>query len=327
MMVIRNGYIVYKNSYENDYVKINEGKDPTPHLFNYTYPGYHPFYQGTKLHTLQSVTKSFASTLIGIAIDQGKIPDVNVKVLDYFKGQEIKHADEWKQSMTLENILTMKAGFWWDESIPIEDPRNPTMHMEYSDDWVDYVINLPMDKEPGTLFLYNNGASHLLSYILKEATGMYMDEFAEEYLFGPLGVTDYYWKKTPRGLPDSEGGLYLVPQDLAKLGYLYLHKGKWEDRQIVSETWIEETVKSRGPISWPDDKEWKRAYGYQWWLLPYNDSSDKYAYGCLGYGGQYLLTVPEYNLIAVFTGWNIYEKTTISLKDLLATVLKAIDKG
>jgi CubicO group peptidase (beta-lactamase class C family) len=198
--------------------------------------------------------------------------------------------------------------------------------MEYCDDWVDFVINLPMDKEPGTVFLYNNGASHLLSYILKQATGIYMDEFAEEFLFGPLGITNYHWKKTPKNLPDSEGGLYLVPLDLAKLGYLYLHGGRWEDKQIVSADWIEENVTPRSFASSPDDKEWPRAYGYQWWLLPYDDTGNSYVYGCLGYGGQYLLTVPQHNLIAVITGWNIYEEPAISLKDLLATILKAVNK-
>lgn len=326
MLVIRNGYVVYNKSYENDYVKINEGKDPIPHLFNYYYPEYHPFYKGTELHTLQSVTKSFASTLIGIAIDQNKIPGVNVEVLDYFGDREIQHANEWKKSMTLENLLTMKAGFEWDESIPIDDPKNPTTYLEHCDDWVDFVINLPMDKEPGTVFLYNNGASHLLSYIIKESTGMYMDEYAEKYLFGPLGISNYYWKKTPKNLPDSEGGLYLEPQDLAKLGYLYLHGGKWEDRQIVSEDWVKETVKPHSITSLPNDKEWPMAYGYQWWLLPYDDSGDSYVYGCLGYGNQFLLTVPQHNFIAVFTGWNIYEKSTISLKDLLAIMLKAVKK-
>lgn len=326
MLVIRNGYVVFNNSYDNDYVKINEGKDESPHLFNYYNPEYHPFYKGTKLHTLQSVTKSFASALIGIAIDQGKIPDVNVQVLDYFKGREIKHANEWKKRMTLENILTMKAGFEWDESIPIDDPKNPTLYMEHCDDWVDYVINLPMDKEPGTVFLYNNGASHLLSYILKEATGIYMDQYAEKYLFGPLGISNYYWKKTPKNLPDSEGGLYLEPLDLAKLGYLYLHGGMWEDKQIVSENWIKETVKPHSFASSADDKDWQRAYGYQWWLLPYDSADDSFVYGCLGYGGQYLLAAPQHNLLAVITGWNIYEKNTISLKDLLETILKAVKK-
>ncbi|UCC41075.1 MAG: serine hydrolase [Candidatus Aminicenantes bacterium] len=325
MLVIRNGYLIFEKAYEQDYVRINEGKDKWPDQYNYYNPNWHPFYKGTKLHSLQSVTKSITSALIGVAIGKKEIQSVNQKIVDIFKDEEISNLDDRKKRLTLEDVLTMRSGIDWNESIPYTDPRNTCIQLEKSDDWFKFVINRQMSDEPGTVFEYNSGASVLLSAIIKELTGMYIDKFAEKHLFKPLGISSYYWKRTPTELPDTEGGLYLEPHDLAKIGYLYLNDGMWDGSRILPEGWVQSTVTPHVADVAPDNDNVNVAYGYQWWLIPYNEKSKEYIYACSGYGGQRLLVATKYNLIAVFNGWNIYEKPSMPLRAFFDYVLKAVN--
>jgi CubicO group peptidase (beta-lactamase class C family) len=191
--------------------------------------------------------------------------------------------------------------------------------MEGSDDWVQYVAEQPMAHEPGTVFNYNSGASHLLSLIIKKSTGKFVDEYAVEHLFGPLGIASYYWKKTPKGFPDTEGGLYLLPQDLAKIGYLYLRDGVWDQVHILPEGWVQDSVELH-----VRDTGSGLGYGYQWWLTPWGNGQSSLAYTGLGYGGQLLFAVPEYDLVAVFTGWNIYETSSLNRNYALTSVIDAV---
>jgi CubicO group peptidase (beta-lactamase class C family) len=306
MLVIHKGRIAIDKSYEHDYVKINKGRDASDNIYNYYNPDYHPFYKGSKLHTMQSVTKSVTSAIIGIAVGRGEIPGVSIKVLDYFKGKKILHVDDKKKSMTLEDVLTMRTGISWNEQVPYDNPENTCIQLEASPDWVAFVINRPMDREPGKVYEYNSGASQLLSHIIKESTGMYIDKYAEKYLFGPLGIKNYYWKKTPTGLPDTEGGLYLEPKNLAKIGILYLHDGVWEGKQIVPENWVHAALKPHVKDVAPESETNNLAYGYLWRLIPYRKDPPKYIYTCTGYGGQYMFVLPGHDVIVVFTGWNIY---------------------
>jgi CubicO group peptidase (beta-lactamase class C family) len=313
-LIVRNGYLVYEKSYEHDYAKIRAEFGNNPILdrqdnleFNYYHPDYHPYYQGTKLHTLQSATKSIASTVIGIAIGHNEIPDVEVKVLNYFEDYEVANVDERKKSMTLEDLLTMRPGFEWYENLPLEDPNNSVTQLENADDWIDFTINHPMEFDPGTVFEYCSGASQLLAFITKQSTGMHADEYAEKYLFQPLGIDQYHWKKTPKGYPDTLGGLYLEARDLAKIGYLFLNDGVWEGDRMLPEGWAQAAVHPHVADVAPDNDKNNTAYGYQWWLLPLGDQSHEYVFAAMGFGGQYLMVSPKFNLIAVFYGWNIYD--------------------
>jgi len=323
-IVIRNGYLVYEKFYENDYVKINEGKDDRDWLYNYYNTDWHPFYKGTKLHTLQSVTKSVTSANIGIALGKGAIPGVDVKIVDIFDDTAIENLDGRKRQMTLEDVLTMRSGIEWNESGPYTDMSNTCTQLEASDDWFTFVINRPMDAEPGTEFEYNSGASLLLSAVIKKTTGEYIDKYAENHLFGPLGITQYHWKITPTGLPDTEGGLYLEPYDLAKIGYLYMNDGLWDGERILPRGWVEASVSPHVADVAPENDSNDLAYGYQWWLLPYPSRVNEYVYACLGYGGQYLLVSPKHSLIAVFNGWNIYEKPRLPLYVFFDYVIESV---
>jgi CubicO group peptidase (beta-lactamase class C family) len=136
----------------------------------------------------------------------------------------------------------------------------------------------------------------------RPATGQRTDSPPAEKHCTPLGITNYYWKLTPTREVDPEGGLELSAHDLAKIGYLMLHKGKWENQQIVSKQWVEKSVKPFVTFSE------QSGYGYQWWVPKYAEDKAEIFAGN-GYGGQFLLVVPEYDMIVVFNGWNIHEQT------------------
>lgn len=298
-MVIRNDKVVYDQSYKQDYRSIAAQYDTTNFQFNYDHPDWHPYYNGTDLHSMQSVTKSVTSILTGIAIDEGLISSVDSTIEKYFDDYQVDWSDERKKSITLKHLLNMQSGLEWDEE-NYDESSNDCMVMELSDDWIDYVLNKPMDTLPGTQFEYNSGASILIGKIVGVATGKRIDEWAEEKLFGPLGITDYYWKKTPEGEIDTEGGLYLSSYDLAKVGYLMLNEGQWEGQQIVSKSWV---ATSTSPLITVN--EWV-AYGYQWWVPGHkNGKTDVFAGN--GYGGQFVMVAPTYDLLVVFNGWNIHD--------------------
>ena len=322
MLVIRHGRVVFEKSYAHDFDKLFQGRDPVRGPYNYYDPDWHPFYKHGNLHTMQSVSKSVTSALVGIAVGRGELPAVARRSSPIFEGFRLSDTDSRRTDMTLEQVLTMTTGIKWDEStVTYTDPANSCANMEKSQDWIQFVLDQPMADAPGAKFVYNSGATELLSFLIKKGTGKQAHEYAAEHLFGPLGITDTYWKTTPTGLADTEGGLYLTARDLAKIGYLYLHDGVWDgsgccrragSRPPPARKW------TRGPASSARAK-----YGYQWWVLPYG-SAGRHAFAALGYGGQRLIVVPEHDLIAVFTGWNIYESPEFAPYDALDRVLAAV---
>jgi len=253
---------------------------------------YSKYFDRETWHKIHSCTKSFTSALIGIAIKEGSISGTNVKMLDYFHDYEIENMSPAKQSITLENMLTMSAGLDWDElDYLYTDPQNTNYQWRRSDDMIKFVLDRPMEYTPGEVQDYHSGLSELLAAILQKATGIRADSFALEKLFTPLGIDDYYWPINKNGYARGGGGMRLVPRDMAKLGYLHLKKGKWENDQIVSEDWIAESGKKH-IISQHIPGFW---YGYQFWV-----AGDGMMYTALGYVGQWIMIVPELDLVAVF---------------------------
>jgi len=229
--VIRCGREVYERKYPHDYGQIygKEAKTRGPlnaHLtrpYNYFDPAWHPYYHGTGLHSMQSVSKTVTSVILGSAITRGDFSaSLDTPVLKYFDVAKVKNVDDRKRRMTLRNVLTMATGLDWNEEVPYDDPRSDSSLMEATDDWVQYVIDKPMAQEAGRVFNYSSGATELLAYIFQKETGQDIEAYGEKYLFRPLGI-EHYWKRTPMGVVDTEGGLYLRDGDLAKIGYLYLH--------------------------------------------------------------------------------------------------------
>jgi CubicO group peptidase (beta-lactamase class C family) len=308
MIVTRHGKLVYQKTYQHDYDKIYgedarkwSGLNQQDHggPYNYYNPWWHPYYRRGELHSLQSVTKTITSVIIGVATARKEFPDLSTTVLSFFDTTQVKNIDDRKRKMTLRHLLTMTAGFDWDENSHYSDPKNDCSVMEASFDWIKYVIDKPMALEPGQSFKYNSGASELLSYIFRKATGKDIEEYASEYLFSPLGINQYFWKRIPTGLADTEGGLYLAATDLAKIYYLFLQEGNWNGKQLVTKEWVKASITPSVNIR-PGVK-----YGYKWWLYEYGNDNSKYAWTGSGFGGQWPIIIPEYGIVAVFTGWNI----------------------
>ena len=332
-LLIKNGKIVHEEYYENDYAELTKNLkseqskilsenygDAAKPIYNYFDPKWHPYYKDTDLHTIQSVSKSVTSALIGIAIERGEINGLNEKIAQYFPNHSSQFMDPLKSKITIEDLLTMRAGIKWDESShAYTNPMNNAASMENSNNWIDYILSLPMEYKPGEKFVYNSGITVLLSHILHEASGMQANEYAEKYLFNKLGIQDYFWKKTPNNLTDAEGGLYLSTRDFAKIGMLYLNDGRWNGSPVITNEWVELTMSPDTDI-----EESSRKYGYQWWLVPYENNQEQWMYSGSGYGGQYLLIVPEYQLVMVFNGWNIFDIPRPSIEYLSQRVLEAI---
>jgi CubicO group peptidase (beta-lactamase class C family) len=321
--VFRCGSDVFDRTYSHDYGTIyaKEAKTRGPlnarltGPYNYFDPAWHPYYHGTDLHTMQSVSKTTSSVIMGIAITRGDFKaSLDTPVLKYFDVAKVKNVDERKRRITLRHVLTMTTGLDWNEEVAYDDPKNDADLMEATDDWVQYVIDRPMAQEPGKVFNYSSGVSELLAYVFQRETGQDIEKYGEKYLFTPLGM-DHYWKRSPMGVVDTEGGLFLRTSDLAKLGYLYLHDGMWDGQQIVSKEWVKQSVT---PFI-EAEKDFK--YGYKWWLLPRTDRQG-YIWMARGFGGQRLMVFPEENMIAVFTGWEIL-KDEAKDRDLVNRILPA----
>ncbi len=304
-MLIRNGYVVANHRFAQDYAAIAAEYDTTNHMYNYDHPDWHPYLKGTELHSLQSVTKSVTSAALGIAMDEGLLGGVDTPVMPFFEAYEPYVTDERKESTTLEDFLTMRSGLHWVTTGGYESAEHSTIQLEASDEWIRFVLEQPTDTIPGERYQYNDGVSVLLGKILREATSQRIDEWATERLFDPIGITEFYWKITPDGEADTEGGLYLSTEDLARFGYLYLRGGEWDGRQIVSREWVEASTGPVVPDVAPDNDRRDPGYAYQWWVPDHEDGTTRIFAGN-GYGGQYVMVSPEHDIVVVFNGWNIH---------------------
>ncbi len=270
------------------------------------------------LHQVYSVTKSVTSSLIGIAIAEGHIDGVETPLLDFFPEYELfVEANPQKARITLENVLNMQTGLQWNEwSTPYTDPNNPTALLSRSDDWMKFMLDLPMDTEPGTVFSYNSGATMLLAGILKNTTGRTAEEYAREKLFEPLGIERYAWREGPNDITNTGWGLFLTPRDMARFGHLFLMKGQWGSRSIVPPSWVDVLAE---PVSTFGDGT---GYTYQWWLMPMPDGSHiPYADG---YGGQFIFVIPSLDMVVASTATNFTSSTNIRAL-LNAFVFPAVD--
>lgn len=284
VLVIRNGYVV-------------------------TEAYFHPYTAGVREH-VQSVTKSFIGALVGIAVQNGQLKNVDETLLGYFPDRIIANPSREKGSIRLKHLLSMSSGLDCQEFT-----GGPTM--EQASDWVQFMLDLPLNAAPGQTFGYCNGNAHLLSAILQNSTGMNAREYANQELFGPLGihavdVSD--WGADPQGFTTGGYGLHLTPEELAKFAFLYLHDGKWDGQQILPPGWaVDSTTQAI-------QKEDGSGYGYLWTVYP---SAGHYA--ALGLGGQQIHIYPAKNLIVIVTaGLEAYAESPEIESMLVDYILPAI---
>jgi CubicO group peptidase (beta-lactamase class C family) len=242
-------------------------------------------YNRDTIHNLKSVSKSFLSALVGISLRDKLLSSLDQKVADFFPEYFASIDDPRKKEITLRHLLTMTAGFNWEENTPIANG------LWNSQNWVKYAIEMPMKDNPGEKFTYSTALTHLMSAILTKTSGMSTEELAGKALFDPLGIKVKLWRRDPQGICFGGSELFLTPRDMAKFGYLYLKQGIWNGKSIVPPDWIGESVKPQvktgGWSVFPD-------YGYWWWLQPGSYSAE-------GWGGQRIIVAPDQDLVVVFT--------------------------
>ncbi|MBT8355513.1 MAG: beta-lactamase family protein [Desulfofustis sp.] len=275
IIIVRNGYVVLES-----YTQLQE-----PHF----------------RHHIHSCTKSVVSALIGIAIDEGYIESVDQSVLELFpeKSPQIQNSD--KEKITLRHLLMMATGLACEDSVRYE--LKGLKEMWQSDDWVQYMIDLPLVEPPGTRFEYCNGASALLTAIIQKTTGTSAFEFARRHLFSPLQIEDVHWK-SHHGITIGYSNLTMRPLDMARFGYLFLHDGRWNNHEIISDEWVKESTTKLIGTTLHD------GYGYQWWVM----APDRY--GARGAHGQRIFVLKDKDMVVVFMG-NLKESKTLIPEALL----------
>ena len=248
-------------------------------------------YDGITPHDVASVTKSITTTLIGIAIDQGRIR-LDQPVVSFFSDRPIANRDARKERITVRHLLTMSSGL----DCTKERDEATLKEMWTAADWVQFVLDRPVRWEPGSQFVYCSPGSHLLSAILQQATGQTALEFARQNLFEPLGITNVIWPADPQGVTRGWGDIRLLAADMAKIGFLWRNQGMWDGRRVVSRAWVADSVKPH--ISTGEGEH----YGYGWWVHAGREEGDYDHYRADGRGGQYIVVVPSLDVIIASTG-------------------------
>jgi CubicO group peptidase (beta-lactamase class C family) len=295
---------------------------------------YESYFEGdaTTLRDTRSATKSITDVLVGIAIGEKKLSGVNARVLALLpdRARKMQNPDPRKDKMTVEDLLTMSSPLecddWNDAS------RGNEERMYVIEDWAQFILDLPVRgrmhlgeqveaPKYGRNFSYCTGGVFVLSEVLQKATALRTDRYAQEKLFGPLGISDAQWVYSPMNVPQTGGGLRLSSLDLIKIAELYRNGGQWQGRRIVSESWAEASTQPHAQI---DDQT---EYGYLWWLKTFKSGGNEYAaYLMNGNGGNKVAVFPKLDLSVVITSTNyntrgMHEQTDKLLTDyILAAV-------
>jgi hypothetical protein len=234
---------------------------------------------------VHSSSKSILADVVGLAHEQGHLPDLDQPVAEiipeYFDGV----TDPRKLDITVRHLLTMTAGFRW-----VEDFTEYTI--DDSDDWLQAIVDLPMVADPGVEFEYSTGQTHLASAVLTAATGMSTCAYAHQHLLEPIGITAEHWGRDPQGIFHGGCNLYLTPRELLRFGLLHMQDGTWEGERILPAAWMAETEQ------WHTDFGDGWGYGYWWWLTRIEDHDVAIAWG---YGGQLVYLVRDLDLVMVIT--------------------------
>ena len=183
-------------------------------------------------HAINSSTKAVVATLLAIAYKDGLLDRLDHPMLDFFSDRSIANVDERKKAITVQHLLNMTSGLEWDEGF-VGGRQQSLSDMGRSPDWVQFILDRPMAHAPGEELYYNSGGSHLLSAIVSKLAGKNTADYAQERLFGPLGIAQPFWRRDPQRLPIGGYGLMMRPQDMAKIGYLYLRNGEWAGKQLL----------------------------------------------------------------------------------------------
>ncbi len=266
-----------------------------------------PYSKDSLIH-INSCTKTVISILFGAVFKEQLALNENKAAVDYFPEYTI--ADSAIQSIKVKYFLSMSSGLEWNGGIDAVD----VIQMSKTDDWAQYVFEHKVTGPPGEHFHYNSGGTQVVSTILNKRAENGLMAFAKKNLFNPLGVSTFKWDSTPKGVPKAGWGLHLKMEDMAKLGYLLLKKGKWQDLQIVSEEWVSKM--SSKYVEANDTYD----YGYQCWI-PKNIGTEGFLFiGSYPPSKKVVAVLPELNSVVVYVGENY--NTTDLLRDFIVPALK-----
>jgi CubicO group peptidase (beta-lactamase class C family) len=274
-------------------------------------------YDRSQLHDVFSVTKSITSLLIGIALDANDMTDISRPVIDFLPGIEAP-AGKMQQKITLEQVLTMRAGFEEDDSYMGKN----------QEELLEHILNLPLEAEPGEKFRYNQESAYLLGGIIYSLEGKTADLYSGEKLFDPLGIKQYQWK-VENGVPHCHSDLKMLPRDMAKIGLLVLNEGQWNRKQVVPATWVTQSTAAQFPES-PF-----QSYGYHWWHRSSENqpwwkeqsegkSKEHDMAVAIGFGGQFIFVVKDLNLVIVCTSSDYNEETGMAFMKYPMVIEKVV---
>lgn len=304
-------------------------------IVDHTYPGIHSVlivkdgklileeyfyeYNAEKVQELRSATKSFTSALVGIAINKGLIASLNTPMLTYLPEYHPKNPDKRKNLITIKNLLTQQSGF----ACYDYDPNSPgnESKMYPTDDWIKFILDLPMAGDPGKTALYCSGNIQLLDKIIENVSHQSLHDFAQQNLFNQLGITDFIWNYLPnKSHEDDYGQVCLTPRDMAKFGLLYLNGGVWNGKQVVPKDYVAQSLNKQSVVDGIN-------YGYLWWCEDLTAPNGKKYRGIAakGNGGQRIFIWPNENMVAVVTGGN-YNTQSPANKMLIECVLGGLKK-
>jgi CubicO group peptidase (beta-lactamase class C family) len=309
------------NAINSDILNDKYGKISSIVVFQGTrliYEKYFGFSQASTLHPISSVTKSITSIAVGICIDRGYIPSLDVKICDYFpEYSSIFNSDTVKKQITLKHLLAQTSGFEWNEwTIHYSYAGNPLIELSQKPvNWIPKTLSLPLDSLPGLKFSYNSGCSDVIKQIVEKATGKEFKKFVEENIFMKLNIYPYHWDTYPENGVPAWGGISLTTRDMAKIGILMLNKGKWGINKVVSKDWV---ALSMQPLLEGE----KVKYGLHWWITQQNDGNPLiYA---AGYGDQFVYVAPDKNLVIAINARNFTDhKWDKDQSDLINRLLSA----
>jgi len=243
-------------------------------------------YAAARPHMLYSLTKSFTSTAVGLAVAEGRLT-VNDLLLSFFPNEAPSHPDANLAKMRIRHLLSMSTGH--------DKDTTERLHTSPDGDWIKAFLALPVEHEPGTHFVYNSGASYMLAAVVQKLTGMKLIDYLTPRLFDPLGIENPTWETSPQGINFGGWGLSLKTEDIARFGQLYLQKGVFEAERILSEAWVDEATSKHVSNGTKPDSDWEQGYGYQFWRCRHG------AYRGDGAFGQYCLVLPALDAVLAIT--------------------------
>ncbi len=305
ILIVRHGKLVFEE-YFSGFTHPTWGETPVT-------------FDRDRMHVSSSVAKSFTATLLGIAIDRGFISNVDAKVFDFYP--ELADLNTgYMQDISLQHLVTMSSGLQWNErTLPLTDPNNDLVRLinlglNSNDDLVRFILERSIVEIPGTDFNYGGGNINVLGNIIQRASGLRLDEFANEYLFDPLEIENSWWWLLRPDFVYASGDLALRPRDMAKFGQMFLQNGYWNGEQIVSEDWV-----TLSATPWflfnPYPGQRSRGYSFGWW--PSGSDYGQGAYAANGWGGQAIIVLPEHDMVVVLTGGSYWQAPLLSPHEMM----------